>query len=84
MSFPLFLNETCKEPSSRFEAQNNILYKTLRLTCMTSGEMEDPLALLVNSEQAGSERIHNISEHDIKSPATSPTPSSKAGSAMLG
>ncbi|KAL6464119.1 hypothetical protein MHYP_G00285100 [Metynnis hypsauchen] len=46
----------------------------------TSGEMEDPLALLVNSEQAESERINDVSVCDVTSPGASPPPSSKAGS----
>ncbi|KAL6465094.1 hypothetical protein MHYP_G00252270 [Metynnis hypsauchen] len=52
----------------------------LSLTCRTSGEMDDPLALLVNSEQAESERISDVSVCDVTSPGASPPPSSKAGS----
>ncbi|KAL7869788.1 hypothetical protein AOLI_G00137760 [Acnodon oligacanthus] len=49
----------------------------LSLTYRTSGETEDPLVLLVNSEQHESERISDVSVCDITSPGASPPPSSK-------
>ncbi|KAL6479615.1 hypothetical protein MHYP_G00106480, partial [Metynnis hypsauchen] len=59
-----------------FITSNMALNRTYR----SSEEMEDPLALLVNSEQAESERINDVSICDVTSPGASPPPSSKAGS----
>ncbi|XP_037402651.1 uncharacterized protein LOC108411156 [Pygocentrus nattereri] len=62
------LDQDVQRASTSVEAQEKTSTMALSLTCRTSGEMEDPLALLVNSEQAESERINDVSVCDVTSP----------------
>ncbi|XP_036445964.1 uncharacterized protein LOC118821459 [Colossoma macropomum] len=48
----------------------------------SQSRIEDPLLLLVDSEQTKPERSQDVSPLDFKSPAVSPTTSSRAGSTM--
>ncbi|KAL6471612.1 hypothetical protein MHYP_G00202620 [Metynnis hypsauchen] len=66
-----------------FEAQDSSSNKCLSLPFRTSGEPEDPLALLRNAEQAESDSTDDISAHDVTSTGASPTASSKAGSQIV-
>ncbi|KAL6464117.1 hypothetical protein MHYP_G00285080 [Metynnis hypsauchen] len=75
----MVLDQDVQGTSASVEAQEKTSNTALSLTYRTSGEMEDPLALLLNCEQAKSERMEDIFAGDM-SLAGSPNPPIKAGS----